>query len=185
MPETPSTVADHVVVSLDYTLTVNGEMVDSSNGHPLEYLQGHQNIIAGLERALAGMKIGETKDVVVAPADAYGEYNPAARISLDRAQLPPNFQANIGDRLHVRDDEGKIYNAGVIGYDDQSLHLDLNHPMAGKELHFKATIAGLREAKPEELAHGQVGGCASCGSGGCDSSEEGCSDGCCSGGGCC
>ena len=75
------TVQDGLVVSMDYKLTVDGEVLDSSeDAGPLQFLAGYGNIVPGLEREMAGMKIGESKDVVVAPADGYGEFDEEAFI---------------------------------------------------------------------------------------------------------
>ncbi|MCB0066049.1 MAG: FKBP-type peptidyl-prolyl cis-trans isomerase, partial [Caldilineaceae bacterium] len=71
-------VSDDMVVRIEYTLTLaDGEVVDSSAAEgPLEYLQGHGEIIPGLEAALFGMSVGEEKEIVVTPDLAYGEYDP-------------------------------------------------------------------------------------------------------------
>jgi len=61
---------------MEYTLHVDNEEIDSSKGQdPLEFLAGHGNIISGLEREMIGMKVGESRDVVISPADGYGEYD--------------------------------------------------------------------------------------------------------------
>jgi len=173
MSENPSAVAENVVVGLEYTLTVDGNIIDSTQGNaPLEYLQGHQNIITGLERELAGLSVGQTREVFVRAADAYGEYNPQAVIQLERSQLPPDYRLEIGGRLRVRDDDGRVYTAAITAFDDQNLSLDLNHPLAGKDLYFTATVVSLRGATEDEISAGRVGGCASCGS------SAGCSGAC-------
>lgn len=171
----PTLVADGLVVSLKYTLTVDGEVIDSSGELPLDYLQGYNNIIPGLEKALAGMQSGETRDVVVEPGQAYGEYNPEALYSLPKSQFPPTFDLHIGAGLRVRSDDGQVLNARVVSLDDDNVKIDLNHPLAGKTLNFRATIAGLRPATENELAAGRVGGasCTTCGS------TDGCSSSCC------
>jgi FKBP-type peptidyl-prolyl cis-trans isomerase SlyD len=166
-------VAEGTVVSLDYTLTVDNEIIDSSGAQPLEYLQGHNNIIPGLERALTGMGIGESRDVVVAPADAYGEYDPDAVYVLPKNQFPPSFDLKIGAALRVRADDGHVLNARVVHMDGENVKIDLNHPLAGKTLFFRASISGIRPATEDELAAGRIGGsCSSCGS------SSGCSGSC-------
>jgi FKBP-type peptidyl-prolyl cis-trans isomerase SlyD len=161
----PTLVAENRVVSLDYTLTVDNEVIDSSGSTPLEYLQGHNNIIPGLERALTGLSVGQTREVTIAPEDAYGEYDPDGIYILPRSQFPPSFDLKIGAALRVRADNGRVLTASVIHIDENEVKIDLNHPLAGKTLHFRATIAAVRPAAPEELAAGRVGGtCSSCGS---------------------
>ena len=175
----PTTVADNVVVSLDYTLLVDGESVDSTaERDPLEYIQGQRNLIPGLENALAGMQAGETREVRVPPSEAYGDVDPDAFADVPRDQFPPEFELTIGRGLRVRSGDGRVLNARVCEIGEETVTLDLNHPMAGKELFFQARIVALRAATPEEVESGRVGGGCSCGSGGCGS--EGCgSSGCC------
>ena len=165
MDLTRDIVAHGLVVSLDYTLTVDNEIVDSSGEKPLEYLQGYNNIIAGLETALDGMLVGETRAVAVPPDLAYGEYDPEAVHVLPKSQFPPSFDLRIGVPLRVRADNGKILNARIVHMDGDNVKIDLNHPLAGKTLHFRASIAAIRPATDDELAAGRVGGsCSSCGS---------------------
>lgn len=165
------TVQNGVVVALDYTLWVDGEIVDGSNGTPLEYLHGFNNIITGLENQLIGLRVGEEKEVIVKPDDAYGQYHPEGVFELPKSQFPPSFPFEIGYPFRVRTERGQILNARIIGLKDDVVEIDTNHPLAGKELRFLVRIAGLREATDEELYSGRVGGgCATCGStSGCDS----------------
>lgn len=166
-------IANGLVVSLDYTLTVDNKIVDSSGEKPLEYLQGYNNIISGLETALEGMSVGETREVAVPPDQAYGEYDPAATYVLPKNQFPPSFDLRIGAPLRVRADNGKILNARIINLDGDGVKIDMNHPLAGKTLYFRASIAAIRPATEDELASGRVGGsCSSCGS------SSGCSGSC-------
>ncbi len=175
MELTPILVADGLVVSLEYTLTVDGEVLDTSGDAPLDYLQGYHNIIPGLESALAGMQPGETREVDVPAGQAYGEYNPEAVYDLPKSQFPPSFNLHTGAALRVRSDDGHILDARVVSVDDEKVKIDLNHPLAGKTLHFRATIAGIREATVDELAAGRAGGssCSTCGT------SDGCSGSCC------
>lgn len=165
MDFTETIVAEGAVVSLDYSLTVDNQVVDSSGEKPLEYLQGYHNIIPGLERALDGMQLGETRDIEVSPADAYGEYDPEAIYELPKNQFPPSFNLRVGAQLRVRADDGRVLNAHITRIDGETVKIDLNHPLAGKTLYFRASIAGIRPATEDELAAGRIGGsCSSCGS---------------------
>lgn len=173
MDLTETIVAEGTVVSLDYTLTVDNEVIDSSGENPLEYLQGYHNIIPGLERALDGMQVGETRDIEVAPADAYGEYDPEAVYELPKSQFPPSFNLKVGAQLRVRADDGHVLNAHVTRIDDETVKIDLNHPLAGKTLFFRASITGIRPATEDELTASRIGGsCSSCGT------SDGCSGSC-------
>ena len=150
-------VADDVVVTIDYTLTVDGEILDSSEEEgPLEYLQGHQNIIPGLERELAGTKVGESKKVTVAPGDGYGEIDEEAIVDVPRDEFPENLPLEVGLELEVTDKDGDIMLASIVEVGKDTVKLDTNHPLAGKTLHFEVTVLDLRAATEEELTHGHV-----------------------------
>lgn len=160
-------VADDLVVSLDYTLRLDdGEVVATSKGTgPLEFLQGHGQIIPGLEQALYGMTVGAEKDVVVMPADGYGVRDPDAFQVVPQDTFPPDMTLEPGTGLRMRDGVGRVVVAYVAALRPDGVELDLNHPLAGETLHFHAKISGLRPATSEELAPG----CSTCG-GGCPSS---------------
>ena len=153
------TVVDDLVVSLDYTLRLDGgEIVDSSEGRsPLEFLQGHGQIIPGLERELAGMAVGDEKDVVVAPADGYGERGADEMQVIPHDAFPDDLELAVGMPLQMRDTEtGQVLQAFVAELHDDGVLVDFNHPLAGATLHFHVNIVGLRPATREELAHGHV-----------------------------
>jgi FKBP-type peptidyl-prolyl cis-trans isomerase SlyD len=152
-------VKDDLVVSLDYTLRLDGgQVVDSSNGRaPLEFLQGRGAIIPGLEQELDGMVVGEEKDVVVAPADGYGERNPDAFQVVPRTAFPPDLELEIGRTLHMRDSRTQqVLQTIVREIRTDNVLLDFNHPLAGETLRFHVQIAGVRVATEEELEHGHV-----------------------------
>jgi FKBP-type peptidyl-prolyl cis-trans isomerase SlyD len=155
----PNAVADDVVVSIDYTLTVDGNIVDSSEENkPLEYLQGYQNIIPGLEKELTGMQIGESRDVTVLPKDGYGEKDPNALIEVPRSEFPKDFELKTGLELQLQNEDNELLNAIIVDVGSKTVKLDLNHPLAGKELFFRVTVVGLREPTEEEISHGHVHG---------------------------
>ena len=150
-------VQNGVVVSMEYTLKIEGEVVDSSEGQdPLEFLTGHGNIIPGLESEMIGMKIGDSKDVVVAPADGYGEYDDAAFLDVPSNQFPSDMPVEEGLELTVRDDSGQSRYARIESVVGETVRLNFNHPLAGDELHFSVKVVALREPTDEELDHGHV-----------------------------
>jgi FKBP-type peptidyl-prolyl cis-trans isomerase SlyD len=154
------TVVDDLVVQLDYTLQLDNEQtVDSSTGRePLEFLQGHGQIVPGLEQALYGMAVGENKKVVVAPPDGYGERKANTGQEVPREAFDPDVELTPGMALELHDGSGHPVLAFIAEIGPESIVLDLNHPLAGENLHFDVTIAGLREATSEELAHGHSHG---------------------------
>jgi FKBP-type peptidyl-prolyl cis-trans isomerase SlyD len=150
-------VQNNVVVSMDYALRVDDEEIDSSKGQdPLQFLVGHGNIISGLEREMVGMKVGDSKDVVIPPADGYGEYDEEAFMSVPRAEFPKDMPLEEGVELTVKDDSGQARYARIETIDGDTITLNFNHPLAGDELHFNVKVVGLREPTEEELEHGHV-----------------------------
>lgn len=150
-------VQDGVVVSMEYTLKIDGEEIDSSKEHgPLQFLAGHGNIVAGLESEMKGMKIGDSKNVVVAPADGYGEFDEKAFMDVPSSQFPADMKVEEGLELTVRDDKGEGRYARVESVEGETVRLNFNHPLAGDELHFDIKVTALREPTAEELDHGHV-----------------------------
>jgi FKBP-type peptidyl-prolyl cis-trans isomerase SlyD len=150
-------VQKNTVVSMEYTLHVENEEIDSSKGQdPLQFLVGHGNIISGLEREMMGMKVGESKDVVIQPADAYGEFDEEAFMEVPRTAFPTDIPVEEGAELTVRDDAGQSRYARIDAIDGENVTLNFNHPLAGDELHFNVKVVGLREPTSEELEHGHV-----------------------------
>jgi FKBP-type peptidyl-prolyl cis-trans isomerase SlyD len=150
-------VQDGQVIAMDYILHVEGEVIDSSEDQePLEFIQGAGNIIPGLERELTGMAIGESKKVIVAPADGYGELDTEAFIDVPRDQFPSDIPLEVDTELQVRDQDDRVQMARIDRVGADTVRLDFNHPLAGKELHFDVTIIALRAPTPEELEHGHV-----------------------------
>ena len=151
------TVQDGLVVSMEYTLIVDGEVLDTSDGvGPLQFLAGHDNIVPGLERAMIGMKIGESKDVVVSPEDGYGEFDEEAFMEVPRSEFPTDMEIEEGVELSVTAEDGKNQYARVESLTDETVSLDFNHPLAGAELHFSVKVIELRDPTEEELDHGHV-----------------------------
>lgn len=176
-----NSVQDNVVVSLEYTLRLaDNEIVDSSEGRePLSFIQGMGHVIPGLERALEGMTIGDEKDIVVAPEDGYGERNPDLVEVLPRSIFPAEVE--IGEAYHMHTESGASVLVYVEEVGEETVSVNLNHPLAGETLYFHVKVAGLREATDQELAEGLEGSC-SCGCGGCDDDDcddEGCGCGSC------
>jgi FKBP-type peptidyl-prolyl cis-trans isomerase SlyD len=163
-------VADGLIVSLDYTLRLeDDEVIDSSEGRsPLEYMQGQNQIVPGLEKALYGMAVGEKKHVVVEPAEGYGERNPDANQVIPRDAFQRDAELEVGMPVQVSDGSGRRATAFVADVSPETVKLDFNHPLAGETLYFQVEIAGLREPTAADL----MGGCGSCG--GCSTSSAGC-----------
>ena len=150
-------VQDGVVVSMEYTLHVDGELLDTSDGQgPLQFLVGYGNIISGLENEMMGMKIGDNKDVVVVPSEAYGDFDEQAFMDVPREQFPEEIPMQVGTELQVQNQAGQPMYARIDMVGDKNVRLNFNHPLAGKELHFAVKVVGLRDATDEEKEHGHV-----------------------------
>jgi FKBP-type peptidyl-prolyl cis-trans isomerase SlyD len=152
-------VADDLVVTMDYSLTVDGEIVDSSEDDgPIEFLHGYGNIIPGLESHLGGLAIGESLQVTVAAKDAYGQFDPEQVVDVPLDEFPEEICVEPGVELEMKDQDGDMLSARIVSVGKSRAKLDFNHPLAGKELTFDVTIVALRLPTPEELEHGHVHG---------------------------
>jgi len=150
-------VDDGVVVSMEYKLTVDGEVLDSSDqAGPLQFLAGYGNIIPGLEKEMMGMKIGDSKEVTVQPEDGYGEFDEEAFMDVPRSEFPADMKLEEGAELHITDEDGEHQAAYVLSFDDKAVKLDFNHPLAGAVLNFYVKVVALRKPTDEELDHGHV-----------------------------
>jgi FKBP-type peptidyl-prolyl cis-trans isomerase SlyD len=152
-------VSDGMVVDLDYTLRVDNEVVDTSEGRqPIKFIQGQGYIIDGLEKELYGMKAGEDKQVVIPPERGYGTVNEEAILDVPKDEFPEEIPLQKGTELKVQTQEGETMDARITSVAPDSVRLDFNHPLAGKELHFSVKVNEIREATAEEIAHGHVHG---------------------------
>jgi FKBP-type peptidyl-prolyl cis-trans isomerase SlyD len=152
------TVSDDLVVTLDYTSRLSdGEVVATTTTEDqevVEFLQGRGQIFQPVEQALYGMAVGDEKDVVVTPAEGYGERDPEAVALIPHGRFPPDIVPQLGMKLGVEDNSGQPFEAYVTGIRPDGVLLDFNHPLAGQTLHFEVRVSALRPATDEELAHG-------------------------------
>ena len=144
----PMTVSEGKTISMEYTLTLENkkEVLDTNvGGDPLKFTQGSHEIIPGLETALEGMKTGESKQVTVAPEQAYGEVNPQAIQEVPIDQIPPDAR-KVGVQLQGKDGQGRMVTPKVKEVKEQVVVLDFNHPLAGKTLYFDVKILDVQTA---------------------------------------
>ncbi|MGD9160779.1 MAG: peptidylprolyl isomerase [Desulfobacteraceae bacterium] len=179
-------IKENVFVSFDYCLTLDsGEEVDKSPaGQPLGFITGASQIIPGLEKEMMGMSVGDSVKISVEPENAYGLVNPELFQEVKREQFPADMEIKPGMTFQSQGPQGPMtINVSEIK-DENTVIIDLNHPLAGKRLHFDVNITEVRDLTPEEAA-GLSSGCGC----GCDCSsggDTGCSSGGCgSEGGCC
>ena len=146
------------VVSMHYTLKNDaGDVIDSSEGkEPLPFLQGHGNIIPGLESALEGSKAGDKLDVTVEPEEGYGLRLQKAIQEIPRTALQDVEDLALGMQLQSQDKDSNAFIVTVTKIKDETITVDANHPLAGETLHFAVTIESIRKAEAVEIDHGHV-----------------------------
>jgi FKBP-type peptidyl-prolyl cis-trans isomerase SlyD len=147
------------VVTIHYTLKNDGGVViDSSDGgEPLAYIQGHGNLVVGLEKALEGKRDGDTLAVVIEPADGYGRRDEALIKRLPKRALQGSGEIKKGMQFQAQTEQGvRLFTVTALAGD--MVTLDGNHPLADQRLHFEVKVVEVREATSEELEHGHVHG---------------------------
>ena len=146
------------VVSLHYTLSVDGEQVESSHDRDeqLWVLLGHGQLIPGLEKALEGHQAGETLEVDLAAIDGYGEREEGRIQRMSKKYFPQANRLKPGMVTVLQLKEGGQRAVTVHKVGMTAIDVDLNHPMAGKSLHFDVAIGEVRDATEEEIKHGHA-----------------------------
>jgi FKBP-type peptidyl-prolyl cis-trans isomerase SlyD len=146
------------VIAFHYTLTnTAGDKIDSSEGgEPLAFIEDTGSIIAGLERELKKLKVGDKSRIGVKAAEAYGHRDEKKVHSVPRKKLPMK-QVKVGDRFRGGNDAHSDI-LTVTEVTDTHVTLDANHPLAGEDLTFDVEIKDIRAATQEELDHGHVHG---------------------------
>ncbi|MFI3262046.1 MAG: peptidylprolyl isomerase [Rikenellaceae bacterium] len=171
-------------VSLAYTLTVDGAVVDKAEAtKPLEFIYGTGMLLPKFEQAIADKVVGDTVSFTLAPADGYGETMAEYIVELPKNLFEVDGQIDekivaIGNILPMMDNEGNRMNGLVKAIGEETITMDFNHPMSGKTLNFEVEVVGVREATEADT----MGGGCGCGDCGCD--EGGCNEGGCESGGC-
>jgi FKBP-type peptidyl-prolyl cis-trans isomerase SlyD len=160
-PIAPGAIAPGQVAAIAFTLrNADGETLgEVSADEPVEYLHGRGNIVAGLERALAGSRAGDELVVRVAPEDGYGDVDPTKVQSVPREEFPPDVELEVGMQFGAEDEHGGeavIWVKSIAA--DGTVTVDGNHPLAGQTLEYRVRVLGVRAATREELAHGHVHG---------------------------
>ncbi len=146
------------VVTIHYTLTVEGQVVDRSQEEPLSYLHGHGNLVPGLEETLTGKAAGARFEVSVPPEKAYGERDPEGIQQVGRDQFPADLDLQPGTTLRGELGNGEPVVLRVTEIDGDQITVDLNHPLAGCTLEFAIEVVSIRAATQEELNHGHAHG---------------------------
>mgnify|MGYP002630863495 FL=1 len=153
-------IKDNSAVSFHYSLADDeGQQLDSSAGkEPLAYLHGAGNIIPGLENALAGKAVGDSMTVAVSAAEGYGEVQQELIQDVPRTSFQGVEQIEVGMQFEAQTGQGGTVPVTVTAVTDETVTVDGNHPLAGKNLNFDVSIEAVRDATAEELEHGHVHG---------------------------
>ncbi len=153
----------NTVVALTYDLHTkkDGEKVfveKATEENPLIFLFGVGMMLPKFEENLAGLAAGATYDFELVAADAYGEKDSTAITDLPIDMFGDMEKPAIDTILPLQDNQGNQFRARVTAVSETAITVDLNHPMAGQDLHFTGTIIQVREATADELAHGHAHG---------------------------
>lgn len=157
-------VAENKYVSIDYRLTVDGEVVDESDkGAPLGFVSGCGQIVPGLEKALQGKSAGDTVEVTFPAEEGYGDVQEELFQELPKKNFPDDLVIEKGMMFQAQTPHG-LMTFRVAEVKGDSVVADLNHPLAGKALSFRVRITEVRDATEEELHPSCDGGhtCHSC-----------------------
>ena len=132
-------------VKVHYTGTLNdGKVFDSSEGRgPLEFTIGENQVIKGFEDGVKDMKLNQEKTIKINPNEAYGEVNQQLIISVPREKFPPEIEVN--GRLIMKGPQGQQIPAIIKEVRDNVVIIDMNHPLAGKELNFKVKVVWINQ----------------------------------------
>lgn len=180
-------VSEDKVVSLSYTLEVDGKVIETTTAEqPLQFIYGIGYLLPKFEENIAGKAVGDSFDFVLSPKDGYGEKNPDAIVDLPKNIFMIDGKIEeglltVGNLVPMQDQQGNRLQGKILEVGADYVRMDFNDRMAGATLHFTGKVEAIREATEEELTNGLFGERA-CGCGcGCDAD---CDCGCQEGGEC-
>ncbi|MBU3070678.1 peptidylprolyl isomerase [Aestuariicella sp. G3-2] len=135
-------------VTLHFALKLeNGDVIDSNfNGKPATFVVGDGNLLPGFERALAGMVAGEKNTFVIKPEDGFGQSNPNNMQVMPRSQFDDSVELVEGLMLSFADAQKAELPGIVAAFDDETVTIDFNHPLAGRDILFEVEILGVSPA---------------------------------------
>ena len=151
------------VVAVAYCLTVEGKQIDKSpEGQPLEYIHGTHMMIAGFEKGLEGHKPGDKFAIEVSPEEGYGTYNAGLRIDIPKSSFEVGgvLREDLlipGTIVPMFNSTGHVVQGTVAEVKEQTVTMDFNHQLAGKDLHFEVEVVSVRDATQKELDEGLHG----------------------------
>lgn len=137
-----SIIKDGDTVKVHYTGKLqNGEVFDSSvEREPLEFTLGQGQLIPGFEKAIIGLKVGDSTTTNIPSAEAYGDHNPEMEVQVEKAQLPEGMEPQIGMQLQLNQPNGQAIPVQITKVEGEQVTIDANHPLAGKDLTFDIEV---------------------------------------------
>jgi len=143
-----------LVVQLDIDLKVKGgEVIESSKKSGLvAYTHGQGQMLPGLEKQLEGMAAGEEKSGVIPAKDAFGTEESQATMKLPRAEFPKDSKIKVGDRFEAKGPTGTPVTLNVIEITDEAVTTRVVHPLAGKDIEFRAKVVSVKPPLPKKAA---------------------------------
>jgi FKBP-type peptidyl-prolyl cis-trans isomerase SlyD len=160
-------VGKNKVVTLTYTLKFddnNGEIIQQVNDErPFVHLFGNGTLLPIFETNLEGLEPEAEFAFGLNQKDGYGEFTKDAIIELEKKIFEKEGKVDdelvkVGNMITMQDQEGRPIDGRVLEIKDDKVIMDFNHPLAGKDLHFKGEVLDVRDASEEELSHGHVHG---------------------------
>ncbi len=135
-------------VSILFSLKVdqNNKVIASHQKKPLHFVVGEKRMILGLDRELIGLKLGDKKQVTLTPDNAYGYRDEELVVSINRSKLAEHIKVHKGLVLNRKTKSGKVLKGIVSSFDDESVTVDFNHPLAGQTLRFETEIIDVKDA---------------------------------------
>lgn len=162
-------ITNEKVVTLSYELTVTDtegqkELIETvEQDDPMAFIQGMSGLPEAFEENIEGLSEGDTFEFSIPVEEGYGEFDPTAIVELPKEifQVDGEFveeMLEVGNYLPMTDDTGNQLNGKIISVENDMVKMDFNHPLVDKEMYFKGTIIGVRDATKTELEHGHVHG---------------------------
>jgi len=156
--------AQDTVLKITYQLRneANGPIIDEATADaPFSFLFGHSNVLPKFEEHLSGKIAGNQFHFVLSPEDGYGVFEETGVVQLSKEMFMHEGELQedvltVGNVIPLQDQDGNPFQGRVLNVGDDNVTIDLNHPLAGKDLHFSGEIIEVRVAHLVELEHGHV-----------------------------
>lgn len=148
------TVANGHLVTVHYTGRLDsGEVFDTSRDRePLTFVIGRGTVIPGFENGIIGMQVGQAKKVVIPPAEGYGEREPKRLFRVEKGRLE-GHDPKVGMHMQVEMSDNRLAVATIVAIEGDKVTLDLNHPLAGKTLHFEIELLAIADGADWQEEH--------------------------------